>query len=152
VLYELLTGRRLFDEVARDPARLLERQKQVSIKMEILASSIAPPGLDRILQRLLSFDPRERFGKAYDVIKALASWQWTWKPQFELKKYLEEVIPSLMSLADDGQDVDADRHLDTQPGIPTRILAVHSEGPSEGPPYIMQAVRMEGVPTASGEK
>jgi len=67
VLYEMLTGRRAFDGTnpASVIAAILERDAPS-------ASGVAPPALERVLQRSLAKDPEERWQSARDVCHALA--------------------------------------------------------------------------------
>lgn len=117
VLYELLTGKRLFEALASYPDRLLARQKQLSDTVEIVASRKAPPGLDSILQKLLAFDPTERYGDAREVYEALTWWQQTWNPRFELKEYLHKRRNALEALASRPINTRAIQHVDTDLGI-----------------------------------
>jgi len=67
VLYEMLTGRRAFDGTnpASVIAAILERDAPS-------AAGVAPPTLERVLQRCLAKDPEERWQSARDVRHALA--------------------------------------------------------------------------------
>jgi len=66
VLYEMLTGRRAFDGTnpASVIAAILERDAPS-------ASDVAPPALNRVLQRCLVKDPEERWQSARDISYAL---------------------------------------------------------------------------------
>src|SRR4029453_8728704 len=66
VLYEMFTGKRAFDgaSAASIIAAILERPAP-SI------SEVAPPSLDRLLQRCLAKDPEERWQSARDIKAAL---------------------------------------------------------------------------------
>src|SRR5262245_58744466 len=68
VLYEMLTGRRAFDGTnpAGVIAAILERDAPS-------VASVAPPALDRLLQRCLAKDPDERWQSARDVRHVLAT-------------------------------------------------------------------------------
>ena len=67
VLYEMLTGKRAFDGTnpASVIAAILERDAPS-------AAGVAPPALDRVLQRCLAKDPEERWQSARDISHALA--------------------------------------------------------------------------------
>jgi len=67
VLYEMVTGRRAFDGTnpASVIAAILERDAPS-------AADVAPPSLDRVLQRCLVKDPEERWQSARDISHALA--------------------------------------------------------------------------------
>ena len=67
VLYEMLTGRRAFDGTnpASVIAAILERDAPS-------AAGVAPPALDRVLQRCLVKDPEERWQSARDIRHAIA--------------------------------------------------------------------------------
>jgi len=117
VLFELLSGKALFQHVEREPERMFERQRQTSLEMEVHASRVAPPGLDRILRKLLMFQPRERYRSAYEVIKDLAHWQWCWNSQFDLVGYLDGITPLLEALPDEGVEPGEIHRCDTEPGV-----------------------------------
>jgi serine/threonine protein kinase/Tol biopolymer transport system component len=67
VLYEMLTGRRAFDGTnsASVIAAILERDAPS-------AAGVAPPALERLLQRCLAKDPDQRWQSAADINHALA--------------------------------------------------------------------------------
>jgi len=66
VLYEMLTGRRAFDgaNAASVIAAIIERETPS-------AAAVAPPALDRVLQKCLAKDPSERWQTARDIRHAL---------------------------------------------------------------------------------
>ena len=68
VLYEMLTGQRAFDgpNAASVMAAILERDAPS-------AAGVAPPALDRVLQRCLVKDPEERWQSARDISHAIAT-------------------------------------------------------------------------------
>jgi eukaryotic-like serine/threonine-protein kinase len=68
VLYEMLTGRRAFDGTnpASVMAAILERDAPS-------AAGVAPPALDRVLQRCLVKDPEDRWQSARDIRHAIAT-------------------------------------------------------------------------------
>ena len=67
VLYEMLTGSRAFDgeNPASVIAAILERDAPS-------VAGVAPPALDRVLQKCLAKDPEERWQSARDISHALA--------------------------------------------------------------------------------
>src|SRR5262249_202699 len=67
VVYEMLTGRRAFEGTnpASVIAAILEREAPS-------AAGVAPPALERLLQRCLAKDPEERWQSARDLRHALA--------------------------------------------------------------------------------
>lgn len=132
VLYELLTGKRLFDGVARNPERLLARQQQVSLTMEIVALRMAPPGLDTILQRLLAFEPERRFRSATELVETLGPWQKAWNPRFELKEFLFKRRNVLEALASRPVDDSGIHRIDTEQGELLTPAAVSGLGQGLG--------------------
>lgn len=116
VFYELLQGKRLLAGHERDPERMLERQRQLSIGLEVQASKIAPPGLDHILQRLLAFDRRERYVSAYEVVKELGTWQQRWNARFDLEGYLAARAATLGDLSEEGGEPGTIHQVNTEPG------------------------------------
>lgn len=99
VLFELLTGARLFPNLPSEPEGQLTRQKQISLKIEMLASKIAPPGLDALLSRMLAWSPDERQGNAAELSQALDLWVKIWAPRFSLAEYLTRHRVRLEALA-----------------------------------------------------
>lgn len=129
VLYELLTGKRLFEGLTGDPERLQARQRQLSATMEIVASRKAPPGLDNILQKLLAYDPADRYSDAREVYDALTWWQQTWNQRFDLKEYLHKRRNALEALASRPQNTKGIQHIDTDLGVrpsnPSMAAPIH---------------------------
>ncbi|MFW6052073.1 MAG: serine/threonine protein kinase, partial [Myxococcota bacterium] len=71
VLYELLTGERLF--VGASDFSILEKVRNAEIEPPSRVTSSVPPELERIVLRALARDPDERFQTAADLQEALES-------------------------------------------------------------------------------
>ncbi|HEY2513156.1 MAG TPA: serine/threonine-protein kinase [Polyangiaceae bacterium] len=70
VLWELLTGRRLFD--ADDPAQLAACVLTQTIPPPSVHAPEVPPALDQVVERATSHDPRRRFETAGEMAAALS--------------------------------------------------------------------------------
>lgn len=68
VLYEMLTGKRAFD--GSNPASVIAA---ILGRDAPSAAGVAPPALDRVLQRCLVKDPEERWQSARDISHAIAT-------------------------------------------------------------------------------
>jgi serine/threonine protein kinase len=69
VLYEMATLRRLYGE--GDELQILNRVRDAAFQIPIEAAGAYIPGLDRVLKRLLSQDPKGRYAGADQVAAAL---------------------------------------------------------------------------------
>ncbi len=71
VLFEMLTGERLF--VAEDTSTLLEMHRSAKVPRiaEVTPGAESKPGMDELLQKALAKDPRDRWQSAMELATAL---------------------------------------------------------------------------------
>jgi serine/threonine-protein kinase len=69
VLYEMLTGRRPFDNVTGPTSMMAAMLTQLPVPPSVLVAT--PPALDRVVMRCLQRDPEHRFGDVRELAAAL---------------------------------------------------------------------------------
>ncbi len=154
ILMEMLQGRPLFSP-SLTGGKLLERQQHVSAGMGVLASRVAPPGLDTILQRLLAFEPRERPSRALDVAQELGRWQVSWKQPVDLPSFLEKIAPRIETAPHRSSELDDLHSRPTDPGLgESETPSPHFTHPAvstlQGLNVSMSAVRIRSFRARSG--
>jgi tetratricopeptide (TPR) repeat protein len=102
VLYEMTTGRRPY-EGATPIAAAVKRAKRPP-KVSLLRPEM-PPQLDRVIEKCLEFEPRDRFGSAAEVAKALKGETAAgnrWRPPFaftEPRRWVLLLLGCLIALS-----------------------------------------------------
>ncbi len=151
IMCEALQGSPLLEPVDLPPPAALDRQKQIAIQMEILAPRIAAPGLDIILQRLLAFDPRDRYHSAWDLVTDIARWQRSWRSERTLPTYLKRIAPRAEKFAQSDSDTALLHRADTLPGDrPTNFQ--HTRASQVQEPQVPDGQGMTAVAAHSFER
>lgn len=93
ILYEMLTGRRLFKTDSE--IKTLEKIKAVDIKPPSALNPSIPARLDDIVMRALTRDPKDRFADAHEFQQALLEYMYPSTPpviQRSLQMFLEQLF------------------------------------------------------------
>ena len=129
VMYELLTGQRLFD--APEPGLILDRVRSMPIPPPSRANPEVPPDLDQIVLTALERNPDKRWQRAADMRIALARHESRRITQQQLVGWVEWAFSQTKPQREESAVTALRDIIQSQPTLPARELPAISEAMME---------------------